>query len=43
MANTNTPVFIQFVFSVENQLSFIESTAKDKFYKYFTGIVQTDK
>ena len=43
MANTYTQMYLQFVFAVQNRMSFIQSDWKDELYKYITGIVQNNK
>ncbi|MCX6219687.1 MAG: IS200/IS605 family transposase [Bacteroidia bacterium] len=43
MANTNTQMYLQFVFAVQNRLSLIRSEWKDELYKYITGIVKNNK
>ncbi len=43
MANTYTQLYFQFVFAVQNRISFIQSDWKDELYKYITGIVQNNK
>lgn len=43
MANTYTQIYLQFVFAVQNRMSFIKSDWKDELYKYITGIVQQNK
>ncbi|MCD4732079.1 MAG: transposase, partial [Bacteroidales bacterium] len=36
-------MYIQFVFAVQNRVSFIQPAWKDKLYKYITGIVQSNR
>lgn len=43
MANTNTQIHIQAVFSVQNWECVIQKHWKDELYKYITGIVQNNK
>ena len=43
MANTYTQIYLQFVFAVQDRMSFIRPTWKDELYKYITGIVQNNK
>ena len=43
MANTFTQLYVQFVFAVQNRLSFIQSEWEVELYKYITGIVQNNR
>ena len=42
MANTYTQIYIQTVFTVQNQISLIKPQWQDELYKYMTGIVQNN-
>ncbi len=40
MPNTYTQIHLHFVFTVQNRLSLIENSFKNRLYEYITGIVQ---
>jgi len=42
MANTDTQLYIQFVFAVQNRASLIQPAWKNELYKHITGIVQNN-
>ena len=42
MANTYTQIYIQTVFTVQNNLSLIQPEWQVELYKYITGIVQNN-
>ncbi len=40
MPNTYTQIHLHLIFAVQNRISSIEKTWKDRLYKYITGIIQ---
>ena len=42
MPNTYTQIHLHFVFAVQNRLSLIQPSWKERLYQYITGIVQTN-
>ena len=43
MANTFTQIHLQLVFCVQNRISLIQESWKNRLYSYITGIVQNNK
>lgn len=43
MAGTYTQIHLHLVFAVQNRLSLIQSSWKDRLYQYITGIIQQHK
>lgn len=43
MSNTYTQMHFQFVFAVQNRMSIIQSSWKDRLHQYITGIVRNQK